>query len=144
MYAGNVGSGFNQQTLKSTYDKIQPLITKKPVLSDVPREIGAVTWIKPELVCVVKFNEWTSDERLRAPVFLGLRMDGNPDEVVREAPEKSPVSATAMKAEPETEKAHTALLPADAAEIMLPIEGRRLKFTNLKKVFYPADEIHQA
>jgi bifunctional non-homologous end joining protein LigD len=139
VYAGNVGSGFNQQTLKSTYDKIQPLITKKPVLSDVPREIGAVTWTKPELVCVVKFNEWTADERLRAPVFLGLRMDGNPDEVVREAPETSPVSATGVKARPQTEKAHIALLPADAAEITLPIEGRRLKFTNLKKVFYPAD-----
>jgi bifunctional non-homologous end joining protein LigD len=64
-------------------------------------------------------------------------MDGNPDEVVREAPETSP--ATGVKAKPQTEKAHTALLPADAAEITLPIEGRRLKFTNLKKVFYPAD-----
>ena len=85
---------------------------------------------------MVKFNEWTSDERLRAPVFLGLRMDGNPDEVVREAPE---LVCHRMKAKPETEKAHTALLPADAAEITLAIEGRRLKFTNLKKVFYPAD-----
>ncbi len=137
VYAGNVGSGFSQQTLKSAYDKIRPLITKKPVLSDVPREIGTVTWTKPELVCVVKFNEWTADERLRAPVFLGLRMDGNSDEVVRESPET--LSAPEVKAKPPSEKPHTALLPADAAEITLPIEGRRLKFTNLKKVFYPAD-----
>jgi len=136
VYAGNVGSGFNQQTLKSTYEKIKPLLANKPVLSDVPREIGAVTWVKPELVCVVKFNEWTDDERLRAPVFLGLRMDGNPDEVVRESVE--PLSPE-VKAKPQSETAHTALLPADAAEITLPIESRRLKFTNLKKVFYPAD-----
>jgi len=44
VYAGNVGSGFTQQTLKTTYEKIEPLVTKKPTLSDVPREIGTVTW----------------------------------------------------------------------------------------------------
>ncbi len=136
VYAGNVGSGFDQQTLKSTYEKIKPLVTKKPVLSDVPREIGAVTWVKPELVCVVKFNAWTADERLRAPVFLGLRMDGNPDEVVRETAE---VVSTPVKANTQTEKVHTPLLSAEATEQSLTIEGKRLKFTNLKKVFFPAD-----
>ena len=38
--------GLTSRSLKSAYEKIQPLITKKPVLSDVPSEIGAVTWIK--------------------------------------------------------------------------------------------------
>ena len=93
VYAGNVGSGFNQQTLKSSYEKMEPLVTKKPTLSDVPSEIGAVTWVKPDLVCVVKFNAWTADERLRAPVFIGLRMDGNPDEVVRETAETATAEA---------------------------------------------------
>src|SRR5262245_40891174 len=72
VYAGNVGSGFTQQSLKSVFESIKPLITDKATLSDVPREIGAVTWVKPELVCVVKFGSWTDDERLRAPVFLGF------------------------------------------------------------------------
>src|SRR5215470_4136 len=49
VYAGNVGSGFTQQSLKSTYEKIEPLITKKPTLSGVPKEIGAVTWVRPDL-----------------------------------------------------------------------------------------------
>ncbi len=138
VYAGNVGSGFNQQTLKSTYEKMEPLVTKKPVLSDVPKEIGAVTWVKPELVCVVKFNAWTADERLRAPVFIGLRMDGNPDEVVRETAETATAEAK-IKAKPRGEKERMPLLSAEATEQSLTIEGRRLKFTNLKKVFYPAE-----
>jgi bifunctional non-homologous end joining protein LigD len=133
VYAGNVGSGFTQQSLKAVYDAIEPLITKKPVLSDVPREIGAVTWVKPELVCVVKFNSWTSDGRLRAPVFQGLRVDGNPKEVFKETGQEP---APASDATPTT---GAALLPPESNEISLTIEGRRLKFTNLNKIFYPAD-----
>lgn len=131
LYAGNVGSGFTQQTLKVVYDAIKPLITQKPVLSDVPREIGAVTWVQPELVCVVKFNSWTADNRLRAPVFQGLRADGNPLEVVKETGQQPAVAEAAPEAK--------ALLAPETNEISLTIEGRRLKFTNLKKVFYPAD-----
>ena len=132
VYAGNVGSGFTQQSLKVVYDAIKPLITKKPVLSDVPREIGAVTWVKPELVCVVKFNSWTAENRLRAPVFQGLRADANPMEVFKETGQEVPTTAEAA---PESK----ALLSPETNEISLTIEGRRLKFTNLSKVFYPAD-----
>jgi bifunctional non-homologous end joining protein LigD len=148
VYAGNVGSGFTQQTLKSTYEKIEALVTKKATLSDVPREVGSVTWVKPELVCVVKFNAWTADERLRAPVFQGMRMDGNPDDVVRETAEVDGNESEPQKTrkqEQKTEKndqgakVRTPLLPPEAAEQSLTIEGRRLKFTNLKKVFYPAE-----
>lgn len=134
VYAGNVGSGFTQQSLKAVADLIQPLITKKPVLSDVPREIGAVTWVKPELVCVVKFNSWTADGRLRAPVFQGLRSDANPREVVKETGQDIAPASSSSNATPAA-----MLLPPEATEISLTIEGRRLKFTNLKKIFYPAD-----
>jgi bifunctional non-homologous end joining protein LigD len=43
-----------------------------------------VTWVKPELVCQVRFTEWTSDGLLRHPVFLGLRRDKSARDVVRE------------------------------------------------------------
>ena len=131
IYAGNVGSGFTQQSLKSVFEKIKPLITKKAVLSDVPREIGEVTWVKPELVCTVKFTSWTKDDRLRAPVFLGMRTEVAPEEVVRET--------GLIAEETEQESKRETLLPADKAEITLDIDGHRLKFTNLNKVFYPAD-----
>jgi bifunctional non-homologous end joining protein LigD len=41
-------------------------------------------WVEPVLVAQVKFTEWTSDDQLRQPVFLGLRTDKQPEEVVRE------------------------------------------------------------
>src|ERR1044071_891332 len=137
VYAGNVGSGFTQQSLKSVFEKIKPLITKKPVLNDVPKEIGEVTWAKPELVCVVKFTSWTNDDRLRAPVFLGMRTEVAPEEVVRE----TGLLKESEAAEPETpqKRSHEALLPAGKAEVALDVDGHRLKFTNLNKVFYPAD-----
>jgi bifunctional non-homologous end joining protein LigD len=131
VYAGNVGSGFTQLSLKAVGDKIKPLITKKAVLSDVPRDIGEVTWVKPELVCTVKFTSWTKDDRLRAPVFLGMRSEVAPEEVVRET--------GLLPEEAEQEGKQEALLPADNAEVTLEVEGHRLKFTNLNKVFYPAD-----
>jgi bifunctional non-homologous end joining protein LigD len=130
-YAGNAGSGFTQQSLKSVFEKIKPLITKKPALSDMPKDIGEVTWVKPELVCAVKFTSWTKDERLRAPVFMGLRTEVAPEEVVRET------GLLAEDTEPESKQ--ETLLPADKTEITLDIDGHRLKFTNLNKVFYPTD-----
>ncbi|HZE24224.1 MAG TPA: non-homologous end-joining DNA ligase, partial [Blattabacteriaceae bacterium] len=135
-YAGNVGSGFTQQSLKAVFEKIKPLITTKPVLSDVPREIGEVTWVKPELVCAVRFTSWTKDDRLRAPVFLGLRTEVIPEEVVRET---GLIGEKLVAEETEQELKRETLLPADKAEIALDIDGHRLKFTNLNKVFYPAD-----
>ena len=132
VYAGNVGSGFTQQSLKFVFEKMKPLITHKPSLSDVPREIGEVTWVKPELVCEVKFSSWTGDERLRAPVFLGLRFDAVPQDAVRETTQAAPEL-------PPQKTQESPLLPPDQSEVGLMVGGRRLKFTNLNKVFYPAD-----
>src|SRR5690242_7413996 len=130
VYAGNVGSGFTQQSLKSVFEKIKPLITKKAVLGGVPKDVGEVIWTKPELVCMVKFTSWTGDERLRAPVFLGLRNEVVPEEVVRE---------TGLLAEPAASAAREVLLAPDKTEATVTIDGHQLKFTNLKKVFYPVD-----
>jgi bifunctional non-homologous end joining protein LigD len=45
-----------------------------------------ISWVEPELVCQVKFAEWTRDLKLRAPVFLGLREDKSAAQVRRETP----------------------------------------------------------
>jgi bifunctional non-homologous end joining protein LigD len=135
VYAGNVGSGFTQASLKEVYEKLEPIIVNKPAFSDVPKEIGQVTWVKPELVCVVKFNSWTDDQRLRAPVFQGLREDASPLETVLESPEKVDPATEAAPSLP----SDSGLLPPDATELSLTVDGHSLKFTNLKKVFYPAD-----
>ena len=121
-YAGNVGTGFDDRTIESIYRRLQPLITTKnplPEKPDIPRKI---TWVRPEVACEVRFTEWTKEGRLRAPVFLGLRLDVDPREVVPEGQEPS---------------AREALLPQEAKEASRAIDGHALKFTNLDKVFYP-------
>jgi bifunctional non-homologous end joining protein LigD len=42
-------------------------------------------WVGPVPVAQIKFTEWTSDDQLRQPVFLGLRTDKQAKEVVRES-----------------------------------------------------------
>jgi bifunctional non-homologous end joining protein LigD len=119
-WVGNVGTGFDQKTLAALHARLEPLITTKCPFAVRPKPDRGMTWVKPELVCQVKFSNWTPDERLRAPVYLGLRNDVASKKVTRE----EPVSAGE-------------LLPESAKESTLEIDGRTLKFTNLKKVYYP-------
>jgi bifunctional non-homologous end joining protein LigD len=96
-FAGKVGTGFDGKMLAVLYKRLQaerradsPFIdlTGKtggqlaPGLS--PAELRKCTWVKPTTVCQVKFAEWTRDGKLRQPVFLGLREDKKPQDVVKE------------------------------------------------------------
>jgi bifunctional non-homologous end joining protein LigD len=47
-------------------------------------EMKRCRWVKPVIVCRVKFTDWTWDDRLRHPVFLGIRRDKKAEEVMRE------------------------------------------------------------
>jgi bifunctional non-homologous end joining protein LigD len=128
-HAGQVGTGFNEKSLKEIYSKIEPLITKKSLFTGTVKALRDVTWLQPELVAEIKYLEFTPDGLLRAPVFAGLRPDKDPKECVRagaeaEEPQRGP------------------LIPADSpAEVLLDIEGHRLKLTNLGKIFYPCEAI---
>jgi len=79
-YVGKVGTGFNENTLASLYQKFRPLVQAKPAFVDPPREKG-ITYLKPKLVAQISFQEWTADRKLRQPVYLGLRDDKRPEEV---------------------------------------------------------------
>jgi bifunctional non-homologous end joining protein LigD len=82
-YAGKVGTGFDEETLASLASRLsRSTVARSPVV-DPPRMRDA-RWVRPELVAEVRFSEWTRDGRLRHPVFLGLRPDKQPREVVRE------------------------------------------------------------
>jgi bifunctional non-homologous end joining protein LigD len=41
-------------------------------------------WVRPELVAEVAFTVWTVEGLMRNPVYLGLRNDKDPKDVVRE------------------------------------------------------------
>ena len=86
-YVGSVGTGYTQKTLASLHRGFQPLVRKTPPFVDPPRIKGA-TWLAPKLVAQVAFHEWTDEAKLRQPVFLGLRDDKRPGEVV--LPEQFP------------------------------------------------------
>jgi bifunctional non-homologous end joining protein LigD len=79
-YVGKVGTGFNQESLSSLHRKFRPLIRKQPDLVDPPRAKD-VTYLSPKLVAQIAYQELTEDNKLRQPVFLGLRDDKNAREV---------------------------------------------------------------
>ncbi len=138
LWAGNVGSGFDQALLEGAHQRLVPLVTKGSPFPDAPRELqDLVTWVRPEVVCTVRFASWTHEDRLRAPVFVGLRPDVGPKECVREsAAPAAPATGEEPGAAPPV---RPPLLSGKQAEVFLMVDGRRLKFTNLNKVFYPRE-----
>jgi bifunctional non-homologous end joining protein LigD len=98
LFASKVGTGFDQSLLQSLFALFQKYRTNKCPFANLPshrgngagqsislRELKQMTWLKPKLVCQVKFQEWTREGNLRQPVFLGLRADRVAEEVVRES-----------------------------------------------------------
>lgn len=78
VYVGRVGTGFDEETLKWLTDLVKSKETcEKPIDLVKPYEIR---WLKPELVCEVKFMEFTPSLKLRAPSFKGIRTDKAPEE----------------------------------------------------------------
>lgn len=83
-FAGRAGTGFDRNSLKLIHAKLAALRTaRKPFDAKVPGERGTV-WVRPRMVCEVKFTEWTDDGQMRHPAFLGLRADKPARSVVRE------------------------------------------------------------
>ncbi|HEV7765948.1 MAG TPA: DNA ligase D [Thermoanaerobaculia bacterium] len=110
-YGGKVGTGFSAKLRGTLREQLAKDEIPKPMVKDAPR-MKSAHWVTPRLVAQVSFAEWTSDNRLRHPSFLGLREDKSPTakEVVREVPQK---------------------LQAES----------RVKVTNPDRVLYPRDGI---
>jgi bifunctional non-homologous end joining protein LigD len=84
-YAGKVGTGFDDETLESLRERIDKLERKICPFDNCEEAPGkGVHWVTPKLVAEIGFTEWTSDNRLRHPRYLGLRTDKPADKVVRE------------------------------------------------------------
>jgi bifunctional non-homologous end joining protein LigD len=83
-YVGHTGTGFNQAELERVWRLLKAReISKSPFSSRITTNEPA-HWIRPDLVAQVRFTEWTADEKLRHPVYLGLRDDKRAEDVRRE------------------------------------------------------------
>jgi len=151
-YAGNVGSGFTNAVLKDLHARLARHARKTSPFANPPKAPGQ-HWTAPKLVAQVRFNEWTSVGILRQPVFLGLRDDKDPREVVREQvkPEiaealeereesargpRSRARRPASGAGPEEIVRRLNELQKGKAEGSVPVEEYILSVTNLKKPFF--------
>jgi bifunctional non-homologous end joining protein LigD len=96
-FAGRVGTCFSEKLLSSLHSELEKIRINNCPFYNVPApgrsrwdqrlsaaEMKRCHWVRPKMVCQVKFTEWTRDDRLRQPVFLGIREDKNPSDVVRE------------------------------------------------------------
>ena len=126
-YIGHTGTGFDDKTLKAVYAQLQPLKTNKSPFSVKVAVNAPVTWVKPKLVCNLKYSEITEDGHRRHPVFMGLRIDKAAKEVHEEAkdtdvPDKQ---TTSDKATP--------------METIKNTGTKKVAFTHLDKVFWPEE-----
>ena len=89
-FAGRVGTGFSEKLLKLLSAELNKIAVKDCPFDNLPAtrhgldqgltaaEMKRCVWVKPIVICEVKFTEWTRDDRLRQAVFLGIRDDKSP------------------------------------------------------------------
>jgi bifunctional non-homologous end joining protein LigD len=129
VYAGRVGTGFDQGMLEELNELLGPITRREPpcrgpmvdgVSTDEIPETKTTTWVEPTHVCEVRFREWTPDGLLRHAAFLRLRPDKPVRDCVRSGTRQEPAAESAPA---------PALAPA----------SRTFNFSNLKKIYWPAD-----
>jgi bifunctional non-homologous end joining protein LigD len=123
LYAGRVGTGFTQQSLKELRSRLNSLERDSPPFINSPKgaEARGVHWVEPRLVGAVAFAEWTTDNLLRHPSFQGLREDKPAAQVTRENVSQQKKS------------------PAASSQDSVEIAG--IKLTHPDRVLYPEQGI---
>lgn len=138
-YIGHSGSGFDEKKLGEMYKMFQRLVTDECPFAPEPKTNAPVTWLKPELVCEIKFSEMTDEGIMRQPIFVGLREDktarDEKNEKVVPPPTEKPAKTSKSKMK------HDAFLSADEKEVQQKVGKHMLTFTNLDKLYFPKDGI---
>jgi bifunctional non-homologous end joining protein LigD len=86
VHCGQVGTGFNEATLRDLRGRLDSLAVATSAVQPAPHTSEPATWVRPELVCEVRHAGWTKQGILRHPAYLGLREDLPPRGCVREEP----------------------------------------------------------
>ncbi len=132
VFCGHTGSGFSDKSLVEIYEKLQPLVTEKSAFKITPKTNAKATWVKPELVAEIKFTELTKDHIYRHPIFLRLREDIEPNNVVFN--NNDPSKKEIMKKANPTKR-------TSKEDVVKKIGKQELKLTNQNKIYFPDDDI---
>ena len=149
-FAGHVGTGFNTQSHKDIFAKLNALHSDRSPFAEAPDTNEKPTWVRPELVARVRYFSWTDDNRLRHPVFLTLRDDTKSEdctwqlETPAPAPRKSAAPPDVVTAPPVVgnvlstkSQVEAELFKGRADNATLELDGKRFRVTNLNKVYFP-------
>ncbi len=129
-YIGKCGTGFTEAILKELYTKLKPhFIEKSPLDEKIPLR-DPIQWVKPKVVCQVKFSEWTQDQHLRHPVYLGIRIDKKAENVNYNKNGDSNLIEMRELNKHKTENDYD-----------LKIGKTTLHLTNQNKIYFPKDKI---
>lgn len=135
-FIGQAGTGFTEIMQEELMKKMKPLITKKLPFDKKPVIYGSdVVWLKPLLVCEVKYTELTNEGLMRHASFQGLREDKAAFELNNEPQLDTNVVIEEVK----EEQIQTINLKNE--EQIITIDGHDLKLTNLKKIYWPKEKI---
>ena len=138
-----MGSGFDGKRHAELSNKWKELTVSTSPFESVPATNEKPSWVKPELVARVKFGGWTQEHYLRHPVFLGLREDVQAEDCKWET--EVAAAAPAVVRAPEVvgrvistgAQIEAELFKGKAETISIELEGKRLRFSNLNKVYFP-------
>jgi len=148
-FIGTVGSGFTEKTLEAIAQQLKPLETAKCPFSTKTDTKEKSTWVKPEMVVRVEYSGWTAEKRLRHPVFVGVREDLTPEEcrVETEVPIARPQEtgppaivhspAVAGRLLAKRSEIEEELFTGRAENVTIELNGRRVRLSNLNKVYFP-------
>ncbi|HRI44980.1 MAG TPA: non-homologous end-joining DNA ligase [Fimbriimonadaceae bacterium] len=134
-YVGNVGSGFDDATLRDFRTRLDEMVQPECPFPKVPDTIDPPVWVRPEWVVEVKYAEITPTGLLRSPVFLRLREDEGPQDLVsiKEA-DTLPILESDLLPDILDQ------LENRKSNLTLTIQGDKVDLTNLDKIYWPVSE----
>lgn len=148
-FIGHVGSGFDGQKQKEIFAKLKELASAKCPFEGKPAANEKPSWTTPSLIARVKFSGWTNEHVLRHPVFVGLREDISPEECTWEAEVAAAEPQATVVRAPEVvgniltdkKKIEAELFSGKAETVAFELDAKRLRFSNLNKVYFPESGI---
>ena len=135
-YASHVGSGFDDRSLQAVQAKLEGLRVQDSPFAEKPPVNAPTQWVAPRLVAEVKYQDWTADGSLRAPVFLRLRDDIDPQGVRRSEPGQALPAGDG--GDPVIEEV-LRQLDSKKTAFTLTVGEHAIRLTHLDRVYWPAE-----